>query len=201
MKFTPHAFDPLLFERFVYKICTFAISAEILYAHIADAIFEVGKLSQSPRYREGLFSAISVGFFFILVGAIFATTPNLFDKISAFFRDFDLVRVPNQPGWLLPAPAFSGRHSAVYSTVEKFSFALGLFQIVVLALRFGARSPWDKKAETASNLVFWLGTSFLIRTLLIESTRWFVFWAGIIMLIGVSLVTRAIILAAARAVL
>jgi len=142
-----------------------------------------------------------VGFFFILVGAIFATTPNLFDKISTFFRDFDLVRVPNQLGWLLPAPAFPGRHSAVYSTVEKFSFALGLFQIVVLALRFGARSQWGKKAETVSNLVFWLGTSFLIRTLLIESTGWFVFWAGIIMLVGVSLVTRAIILAAARAVL
>ena len=182
-------------------MCTFAISAEILYAHIADAIFEVGKLNQSPRYREGLFTAISVGFFFVLVGAIFATTPNLIDKISAFFRDFDLVRVPNQPGWLLPAPAFPGRHSTVYSTLEKFSFALGLFQIVVLALRIGVRSPWGKKAETVSNLVFWLGTGFLIRMLLVESTRWFVFWAGIIMLIGVSLVIRAIILAAVRAML
>ena len=179
-------------------MCTFAISAEILYAYIVDAIVEVGKLNQSPRYSEGLFSAISVGFFFILVGAIFVTTPNLFDKILDFFRDFDLVRVPNQPGWLLPAPEFPVRHSVVYSAVEKFSFALGVFQIVVLALRFVARSPWSKKAETASNFVFWLGTSFLIRILLVESTRWFVFWAGIIMLIGVSLVIRAIILAVAR---
>ena len=155
-------------------------------------------MNQRPRYSEGLFSAISVGFFFILVGAIFVTTPNLFDKILDFFGDFDLVRVPNQPGWLLPAPEFPVLHSVVYSAAEKFGFAIGVFQIVVLALRFVARSPWGKKAETVSNVVFWLGTGFLIRVLLVESTRWFVFWAGIIMLIGVSLVIRAIILAVAR---
>lgn len=164
-----------------------------------NAMVEVDKLKQSPRYGESLFSAISVGFLFVLVGAIFVTTPNLFNRILDFFRDFDLVRVPNQPGWLLPAPAVPGLHSVVYSAVEKFSYALGLFQIVVLALRFVARSPGSKKAENVSNLVFWLGTGFLTRTLLIETTRWFVFWAGIIMLIGVSLVIRAIILAAAHA--
>ena len=164
-----------------------------------NAMVEVDKLNQSPRYRESLFSAISVGFLFVLVGAIFVTTPNLFNEILDFFRDFDLVRVPYQPGWLLPAPAFPGRHPVVYSAAEQFSYALGLFQIAVLALRFVARSKWGKKAETVSNLVFWLGTGFLTRILLIETTKWFVFWSGIIMLIGVSLVIRAIILAAARA--
>lgn len=152
----------------------------------------------SHEYRDGLFSAISVGFFFVLVGAIFVTTPNLFDKILVFFRDFNLVPVPNQPGWLLPAPAFPSAHSAVYLAVEQFSFALGLFQIAILALRFVARSPLSKKAETVSNLVFWLGTGFLTRTFLNETTTattWFVFWAGVIMLIGVSLIIRAIILA------
>jgi len=90
--------------------------------------------------------------------------------------------------------------------VEKFSFAMGLFQIVILLLRFIVRSQVGKKAETVSNLVFWLGASYLIRTLLIETTRftattgWFVFWAGIIMLIGASLIVRAIILALASAV-
>ena len=155
-------------------------------------------MNQGPRYNEGLFSAISAGFFFILVGAIFVITPDLFGEILDFFRDFDLVRVPNQPGWLLPAPAFPVGHSVVYSAVEKFSFAIGVFQIVVLALRFVARSPWGKKAETIANFLFWLGTGFLIRILLVESTMWFVFWAGIVMLIGVSLVVRAIILAGAR---
>jgi hypothetical protein len=169
-----------------------------LYSNNVVEVYKVNESFEgvSHKYRDGLFSAISVGFFFVLVGAIFVTTPNLFDKILDFFRDFDLVTVPNQPRWLLPAPASPMDHSVVYSAVVQFSFALGLFQIVVLALRFVARSPWSKKAETVSNLVFWLGASFLTRTFLIETTRWFVFWAGIIMLIGVSLITRAIILVA-----
>ena len=150
----------------------------------------------SRKYRNGVFSAISAGFFFILVGAIFMVTPNLFDKVLDFLRDFDLVSVPNQPGWALPAPGFPRAHSGVYSAVEQFSFAFGLFQIAILVLRFIFYSPWTKKAETTSNLIFWLGAGFLTRMLLIETTRWFVFWAGIIMLIGVSLVSRAIFLAA-----
>jgi hypothetical protein len=150
----------------------------------------------SRKYRNGVFSAISAGFFFILVGAIFVGTPNLFDKVLVFLRDFDLVSVPNQPGWVLPAPGFPRTHSAVYSAVEQFSFVLGLFQIAILVLRFVVYSPWSKKVETISNLIFWLGAGFLTHMLLIETTRWFVFWAGIIMLIGMSLVSRAIILAA-----
>lgn len=52
-------------------------------------------------------------------------------------------------------------------------------------------------------MVFWLGASYLVGTLLNETTMmedWFVFWAAIIMLIGVSLIVRAIILAARPAV-
>jgi len=161
----------------------------------------------SSRYQEGLISAISAGFFFVLVGAIFITTPNLFGKILDFFQDdWGLVRVPNLGSVFLPAPAHPLTHRVVYRAVEQFSLIWGLFQIVILALRFFARSPWGKRAETVSNIVFWLGASFLIRTFLIETirlpllsevARWFVFWSGIIMLIGVSLIIRAIILAAA----
>jgi hypothetical protein len=150
----------------------------------------------SSKYREGFFSAISAGFFFILVGAIFVTTPNLFDNIIAFLRDFDIVSVPHTENLLLPAPVSPSAHSDVYSAVTKFSLIWGLYQIAILALRFIARSPLNKKAETASNLVFWLGASYLINTFLIETTTWFVFWATIIMLVGVSLIARATILAA-----
>jgi len=147
------------------------------------------------RYREGLISAISAGFFLVLIGAIFMTTPNLFDKIIDFFRDFDLRPVPNLENLRLPWPAFPRTHLVVYMAVEQFSYVWGLFQIVILALRFVVRSPWSKRAESVSNIVFWFGAGFLIGTLLVETTRWFVFWSGIIMLFGVSLVIRAIVLA------
>jgi hypothetical protein len=157
----------------------------------------VNELNVGPGYREGVFSAISAGFFFILIGAIFVITPNLLDKIIEFLRGFDIVRVPNMDIFI-PAPAHPKDHSVVYSAVTLFSFVWGLFQILILALRFVFRSPLDKKAETVSNLVFWLGTGFLTSTFLNETitrTTWFVFWTGIIMLIGVSLVIRAFILA------
>lgn len=153
----------------------------------------------SPRrYREGLFGAVSAGFFFILVGVIFVTTPNLFGQILAFFGDFDIVRVPNMSVLILPAPASPGDHTVVYSAMLRYSVAWGLFQIAVLALRFFAGSPYNKKAETASNLVFWFGAVYLIDRFLNETTTtttWFAFWATILTLIGAMLIFRAVILA------
>jgi hypothetical protein len=189
IKYLKHALKPLVNKCYMF------ISQNTLVV--------VNELNESlkgfPRkYREGLFSAISAGFFFILVGAIFVTTPNFFDKILAFFNDFKIVSVPNTGNLVLPAPGSPSTHSVLYSAVTQFSLILGLFQIFILALRFVADSPFSKKAETASNLVFWLGASYLISTLLNETTTmttWFVFWAEVIMLIGVSLIIRAIILA------
>lgn len=161
----------------------------------------------SRRSREGMISAVSAGVFFILIGFIFVTTPGLFDRILAFFQNFDLVTVPNT-GIPFPAPLYPSRHVVVYTAVEQFSFAWGLFQIVIFLLRFAVDSPIGKKAEAASNIVFWVGTGYLIRTFLIErvmlpiltaTQRWFVFWSAIIMLLGVSLIVRAVILAAASA--
>lgn len=87
------------------------------------------------QYREGLFTAISVGFFLLLVGTLFVITPNLFDKILDFFKGFDLVDVPNTDITFI-APEFPNSHSLVYQAARQFSIALGVFQIVILALRF-----------------------------------------------------------------
>ncbi len=148
-------------------------------------------------YGEGLITAISVGFVFLLVGTIFVITPNLFDGIIDFFKDFKLVEIKDS-NWALPAPASASNHTLVYEAVWQFSLALGVFQLVILALRFFAPSPWGKRSETVGNLVFWLGAGFLIQTFLLETTQWFVFCSTIIMLLGVSLIARAIVLAAAR---
>lgn len=149
------------------------------------------------RYGESTITAISVGFFLVLAGAIFLSTPDLLGKILTFFSDFDIVRVPHTRVFL-PAPASLGIHSGFYSAVMQFCFLWGVFQVFILVLRFVARSPLNKKAETSSSIIFWLGASYLIRTFLIGTTvttTWFVFWAGIIMLIGTTFVIRAIILA------
>jgi len=157
----------------------------------------------SSKHREGLFSAISAGFFFVLVGVIFVTTPNLFNGIIDFFSHWSLVSVPNLTGIRLPAPSSPAAHLVVYRAVRQFSFVWGLWQIVILALRFVARSPASKKADTIGNFISSIGTGFLISMFLIDVTptltRWFVFWAAIIMLFGLSLIVRGIVLAAASA--
>jgi len=160
-----------------------------------------GAFSYAYKYRESLITAISAGFFLILLGTLFIITPPLFNRIIDFFRNFTpLVQVPNTIIYL-PAPTRPLDHRIVYTAVEQFAFAFGVFQIVILALRFAARSPVDKKAETVGNLVFWIGVGYLTRTILLlqptrwpELTTWFVFWAAIFMLIGVTLIIRAIIL-------
>lgn len=163
---------------------------------------EVNYLNESMKtrrpYGEGLITAISIGFVFLLAGTLFVITPNLFDGILDFFGDFELVDIPNSE-WRIPAPESPSAHSLVYEAVWQFSLAIGVFQLVILALRFFASSPWGKRAETVGNLVFWLGAGFLIQTYLLDTTpQWLVFCSTIIMLLGVSLIARAIVTGAAR---
>jgi hypothetical protein len=181
------------------------ICSNLRYCDLVDKLNEwyegLGRIR-----REGLISAISAGFFFLLIGVIFIITPNLFQRILDFFNDFTrLVPVPNTTQIFVPAPDHPLRHRVVYQAAEQFEFALGLFQFVILALRIVMSSSLRRITETVSHLIFWLGAGYLTLTLLLEPTAWspmvtwFVFWAAIIMLLGVSFIVRAIILAAASA--
>ncbi len=160
-----------------------------------------GHWRYSGRHRESLVSAISAGFFFILAGTIFITTPNLIDGITEFFRDFTTIQIPRIEGIYLPAPDHPATHLTVYSAVGQFSLIWGIFLIAIMGLRFAAHSPLNKKADNAGDIVFWLGAYYLLTTILNEATThatWFAFWAEMIMLGGVSLIVRAIVLATAR---
>jgi hypothetical protein len=164
----------------------------------------VKKLSEKPILlrgrREGVLSAVSAGFFLILAGTIFIVTPNIPDKFTNFFQDFNTLEVPHT-AIVLPAPVHPERHTVVYSAVQQFSLVWGIFLVAMLALRVLFHSPTRKKVENAGDIVFWLGTSYLISTMFngtTTTTAWFIFWTEILMLVGVSLIVRAAILAAMR---
>jgi hypothetical protein len=117
-----------------------------------------------------------------------------------FFSSLTLAQVPGA-GFSLPAPADPAAHLKLYVAVFQFCLGLGILEIMVLAIRIWLHSPIARKAETIGNLVFWLGASYLAITYLVNMTimaEWFVFWAGIILLGGMSLVARAIVLLAKR---
>jgi hypothetical protein len=146
---------------------------------------------------EGIFTAISFGFFLLLLGILFASTPDLFGKISDFFTDMGIDEIANS-GVFLPAPEHPRLHLALYNVMGTVSIAGVVFQIIMLALRFVMPSSWPKRAETAGNFVYWIGVALLVQWFLIDNTQWFVFWSAILMAAGVSLIVRAGVMALSK---
>jgi hypothetical protein len=101
----------------------------------------------------------------------------------------------------LPAPENPAAHAVLYTAVFQFHIGLGILQIILLAIRLTMLSPIGKTAETMGNLVKWFGGAYLVTTYLNNTTtisRWFMFWAGILIILGLSLIVRALVLLAKR---
>ena len=160
----------------------------------------LSKPARPYRYHEGVISAVSVGAVFILIGLISVTTPDLWGKIVNFFNDFTTTQVPGT-GISLPAPAVPAAHAGLYVAASQFSLGLGILGILLIAMRLSARSPTRRIAQEVGNLVFWFGVVFLINTFLNDATTsqtWFAFWAGVLVVLGLSLIARAMVLLAKR---
>ncbi len=147
---------------------------------------------------ESLISGLSVGAVFTLIGVVFvlAQPSSLWDGIVNFFSHFTLRSVPTL-GFSLPAPENPAAHAVFYTAAFQFSIGLGILQIILLMLRLGMRSPIGKTAEVVGNLVFWFGAAYMITTYLGDRpdiTQWFMFWAGILIMLGFSLIARALVL-------
>jgi hypothetical protein len=155
------------------------------------------------KAKERLYSAISVGFVLILIGVIYiASLPNsLLDRTIAFFNSFTLAQIPTTTGIYLPAPVSPAAHTVLYNAIFQFCIGLGILQIIMVTLRLMWNSPIGKTAETMGHLVFWFGTSYLVATYLNSTaniSKWFVFWAGILIILGLSLIARAFVLLVKR---
>jgi len=144
------------------------------------------------RYeKRDILGLASFGFFLLLIGVIWIITPNLFQKVIDFFNSFK----PEEeifPNVFLPAPA--GRHTVVYTALARFCFAFGLFQIVILVLRFVFRESLNRIAGTFSGVVFWLGVGFVSNLLAAGTVKWFGFLGLVIVLVGLSLVVRSLLI-------
>lgn len=158
-------------------------------------------ISERPKALEGLLSAIGVGFVFILFGIIYITTPGIWGSIVEFFSNMTTTVVPNTSVYL-PVPIHPNAHAVLYDAVFRFCLGVGILQIIILALRLGLHSLISRTAETVGNLVFWFGAVYLVSTYLNETTTtstWFIYWAGILVVLGLSLIVRALVLLAGRA--
>ena len=140
-----------------------------------------------------------VGILLILV-MIYELHPRILADIISFFSGLTLSEVPGT-GISLPAPANPATHLNLYAAAFQFCLAFGFLEIGILGLRIFFHSTVPRKAETVENIVFWLGTSYLSITYLVRMTfasEWFVFWTGIILIFGLSLVARSFVIMARR---
>jgi hypothetical protein len=111
-------------------------------------------------------------------------------EVNAFVSDFHLVELFQNFWWYVP----STNHPVLYTAAEQFCYAFGVVQVVILGLKFAKGSSTHGKAETVSSIVFWLGAGYILGLLSQGVLSWLPFIAGLIVLIGVSIVARALVL-------
>jgi hypothetical protein len=154
----------------------------------------------SEKKKENLLSGIYVGSILITLAVIFIVQSSLWNQLVDFFTSMTLAPVPGT-SVALPAPSNPTAYFELYMAVFEFTITVGAIEVVVLILRVLLDSPVQRKAETIENIVFWLGTSFLIITYLVNMTiagEWFVFWAGVILITGLAFLARSFVLLAQR---
>lgn len=147
---------------------------------------------------DGWITAVAFGGFLIIVGLLFVLTPNLWHSVTSFFDDITTRPLPfggPDSTISLLAPLHPEDHQTLYNAVLQFDIAFGVLQIVILGLRVGSHSRTRRIAETLGNAVFWLGAAVLVYVFLLQGTleSWFEYWAALIVVVGVSLIARAVV--------
>ncbi len=141
-------------------------------------------------YREDDTGWISFGAFLIVASVIYLITPNIAQEVEAFLRDFQLVEVFRN--FWLPLPSSS--HPVVYTAAERFCYVFGVVQIGILGLRFARRSSTHGKAKTFSSIIFWFGAGYILSLVSQGLLSRLSFLGAFIILVGVSIVARALVL-------
>jgi hypothetical protein len=151
-------------------------------------------VTRQRSLNEPLIAVFAVAGVFIILGFVIALTPEISQKTNAFFNDLTTVTYNSgSSGTLnLLAPAHPAQHIAFFRAVSEFLLAVGILQIIFLALRLWIRSPIRRITETVGNLVFWLGGAVVANVYLLAGTRngWFEFWAGLLLVLGISMIAR-----------
>jgi hypothetical protein len=132
-----------------------------------------------------LLGVVSLGFFLVLGGVILIVTPHPLSEVRAFFRDV------LEDGQGFPAP--SNPHPVLYTAVMQFALIYGVFCVAILVLRFVFHDSVNRKAGTASGVVFWLGLALLANLLIAGTVGWFGFLAGLVMIVGLMTILSAVV--------
>jgi len=138
------------------------------------------------RLRSSL-GAVSFGFFLVLVGASFIVFP-LMEEIRSFAADLTLTPVIG--GIRLPLP--TSPHPQFYHILATVMMIWGGWLLAVCLIRVSTKGNQGRVTDTLSNSVFWLGTAYLLYQAEAGLLRFKDILAGIVVLIGVMIVIKAL---------
>ncbi|MEM4720945.1 MAG: hypothetical protein QXT73_02620 [Candidatus Methanomethylicaceae archaeon] len=147
----------------------------------------MGKRQEEEMNKLGI---ISLGFFLVLLGLVWILTPDIGEHLRAFLSQ-ENWRI-SKVGQRLFFPEPNTHYPVLYNTASYFCFAFGAFQIVILLLRVVLHNPLNKIGETLSEAIFWMGMSFFFGMLASNALGWFGLFAGFLMLVGASIITKSI---------
>lgn len=138
---------------------------------------------ESPEWMDFL----SFGIFVMLLGFIWASTPNLGNEAIDFFKDLHMAEFSKDV--FLPAPTHN--HPVLYKAAANFALLFGAFQMVILGLKILLGDSFGGKIDAISGIVFWLVLSLLLNMLANGSIGWFSFIGGFLICIGLAIVLGA----------
>lgn len=134
---------------------------------------------------------VSFGFFLILVGMIWAFTPNITEAVVEFGKDLGSHFQTIGGNVTLPVPEQS--HPVVYSAAMQFCIIFALSEIFILGLRLVFHDSIDRMAGDVSGMAFWFSAGYFLYLLANASISWFGFLAGIIISAGLAIVASSLV--------
>ncbi len=146
-----------------------------------------------------LLGLFSFGFFILLIGAIWLSTPSppgLTEEVIRFGKDFQLQNITDNV--VFPAPRNLYSHTVLFNAALQFCIIFGIFEIVLLTLRLALNDSIEKKASNVSGIVFWFSASYFLNWLVESSLQksglsWLGFLAGIIVSVGLAIVASSLV--------
>lgn len=155
---------------------------------------EKGNIMIRNSLSEALITAFAVAGVFIILGFVIVLTPNISQITNAFFKDLTTVsyKIGTSSTLNLIAPAHPEQHIIFFRAIMEFFLAVGILQVLFFAIRLLNRSPIRRISETLGNFVFWLGGAIVANVFLLAGTQtgWFQFWAGLLLVLGISFIIR-----------
>jgi len=153
---------------------------------------QVGLVSRDERRRPSgtdWIDIISFGFFILMVGMVWIISPKFHDEVTSFVNDFRFENLTGNVGF--PAPV--NNHPVLYTAIMQLCLVVGVFQIVILALRFLFHESVERKAGTISGMTFFFSAAFFLNMLAGGSIGWFGFIAGLIISVGLTIIASSVV--------